>query len=99
MFIHVLVSYTPIDPVIIALANNQSIITSTATVQKEAFKSALAGISSGVMRYDQDPLLPVLRSGIERRVAEFKGLSPEEESKLLSLNAEQRRVVADLDRK
>lgn len=51
------------------------------------------------MRYDQDPLLPVLRSGIERRVAEFKGLSPEEESKLLSLNAEQRRVVADLDRK
>ena len=51
------------------------------------------------MRYDQDPLLPVLRNGIERRVAEFKGLSPEEESKLLSLSVDQRRVVADLDRK
>ena len=36
MFIHVHVSYTPINPVIIALANNQSIITSTVTVQKEA---------------------------------------------------------------
>jgi hypothetical protein len=51
------------------------------------------------MRYENDPLLPILRHGIERRVAEFKGLSAEEESKLLSLSADQRRVVADLDRK
>lgn len=72
---------------------------SKAQVQKEAFKSALAGISSGVMKYDNDPLLPILRSGIERRVSEFQGLSAEEESKLLSLTAEQKRVVADLDRK
>jgi hypothetical protein len=33
------------------------------------------------------------------RIAHFKGLTPEEEGKLLSLNADQRRVVADLDRK
>lgn len=31
-----------------------------AIIQKESFKSALAGISSGAMRYEHDPLLPML---------------------------------------
>lgn len=36
---------------------------------------------------------------MQQRIAHFKGLSAEEESKLLSLTPEQRRVVADNDRK
>jgi hypothetical protein len=36
---------------------------------------------------------------MQKRIAHFKGLSPEEEGKLLSLTADQRRVIADLDRK
>ena len=36
---------------------------------------------------------------MQARIAHFKGLSPAEESKLLSLSAEQRRSIADLDRK
>ena len=80
----------------------QNSITDPATksqVQKDAFKAALAGISSGVMRYENDPLLPILQNEMAQRIAHFKGLSAEEEGKLLSLNTEQRRVVADLDRK
>lgn len=80
----------------------QKAITDPATqaeVQRNAFKSALAGISSGVMKFEHDPLLPILQGEMQNRIAHFKGLSAEEEGKLLSLNADQRRVVADLDRK
>ena len=80
----------------------QAAINSPATkqqIQRDAFKSALAGIASGLMKYEHDPLLPLLQSEMQARIAHFKGLTPAEESKLLSLSAEQRRTVADLDRK
>lgn len=68
-------------------------------VQKAAFEAALGGIRSGLMKYDNDPLLPLLQNEMQKRIAHFKGLSPEEEGKLLSLTAEQRRSIADNDRK
>jgi hypothetical protein len=68
-------------------------------IQKQAFQAALSGIRSGVMKYEQDPLLPYLQNEMQSRIAHFKGLSAEEESKLLSLTPEQRRSVADNDRK
>ena len=54
-------------------------------IQKAAFQSALQGISSGLMKYESDPLLPLLQSEMQSRISHFKGLSAEEESKLLSL--------------
>jgi hypothetical protein len=51
------------------------------------------------MKYESDPLLPLLQSEMQSRIAHFKGLSAAEESKLLSLTTEQRRVIADQDRK
>ena len=30
-------------------------------IQRDSFKSALAGISSGIMKYEHDPLLPMLQ--------------------------------------
>jgi hypothetical protein len=36
---------------------------------------------------------------MQQRIAHFKGLTPEEEGTLLSLSAEQKRSVADNDRK
>jgi hypothetical protein len=51
------------------------------------------------MRYENDPLLPILQGEMQSRIAHFKGLSAEEEGKLLSLNTDQRRVVAEQDRK
>ena len=68
-------------------------------MQKDSFKAALAGIRSGVMKYEQDPLLPMLQQEMQQRIEHFKGLSAEEESKLLSLSADQRRVIAELDKK
>lgn len=73
--------------------------TSKKQIQNEAFKAALNGIASGIMKYEHDPLLPMLQGEMQKRIAHFKGLSAEEESKLLSLTADQRRVIADLDRK
>ena len=66
-------------------------------IQDAAFQSALDGIKQG--RYEKDPLLPILQTEIEQRIEHFKGLSPEEEGKLLSLSKDQRRIVADNDRK
>jgi hypothetical protein len=50
------------------------------------------------MTYENDPILPILQSEIEARSAELKGLSPAEESKLLELTADQKRIIADTDR-
>ena len=68
-------------------------------IQRQAFQAALKGIESGLMKYEADPLLPLLQSEMQSRIAHFKGLSAAEESKLLSLSTEQRRVIADNDRK
>jgi len=51
------------------------------------------------MKYHSDPLLPLLQSEMQSRISHFKGLSAAEESKLLALTPEQRRIIADQDRK
>jgi len=51
------------------------------------------------MTYENDPLLPVLQKEMQDRIAHFKGLTPEQESKMLSLTADQRRIIAESDRK
>jgi len=38
------------------------------------------------MKYEEDPLLPMLQDEMKKRIAHFKGLTAEEEGKLLSLN-------------
>jgi hypothetical protein len=68
-------------------------------IEEAAFQSALKGIRSGQMAYESDPLLPILQDEMNRRITQFKGLSKEEEGKLLSLTADQRRIIADQDRK
>lgn len=51
------------------------------------------------MEYTNDPLLPILTEEINRRTNELKNLSDAEESKLLSLNADQKRIISENDRK
>lgn len=70
-----------------------------ARILEQSFESALIGIRSGKMEYVNDPILPILTDEINRKSAEFKGLSPAEESKLLSLTADQKRIVSDNDKK
>ena len=68
-------------------------------IKEQAFQSALAGIRSGVMTYENDPLLPILTEEVMSRTSAYQSLSPAEESQMLSLNNDQKRIVVDQDRK
>ena len=67
-------------------------------IEDQFFQSALSGIRAGVMKYENDPLLPILNEEIKTRSEAFKGLSAAEESKLLQLTADQKQVVLAADR-
>lgn len=51
------------------------------------------------MKYENDPFLPILQGEVTSRINHFQGLSQEEESKILSLNPDQKKIVAEQDRK
>lgn len=51
------------------------------------------------MTYEGDLLLPMIQDEMQQRLTRFQGLSAEEESALLSLNADQRAIVSENDRK
>ena len=69
-----------------------------AAIKEGSFKSALAGIRSGTMTYANDPILPILQEEINARSAELQGLSAEKESEMLSLTANQQRIISDADK-
>lgn len=48
-----------------------------------AFQSALLGIRSGVMTYENDPLMPILVSEVSNRTQAYANLSSAEESEML----------------
>ncbi len=68
-------------------------------VRRSSFESALDGIRTGVMTYNNDKILPMIEEEMAQRLQAFQGLSAEEESKLLALTAEQKKIIADNDRK
>ena len=57
--------------------------TTRADIDEKFFQSALQGIRAGIMRYENDPLLPIITDEISARSDAFRGLSPQEESDLL----------------
>ena len=71
---------------------------SRAEIDEQMFQSALQGIRDGVMEYKNDPLLPILNDEINTRTEAFKGLSAAEESNLLQLSAEQKRIITENDK-
>lgn len=68
-------------------------------IQNAAFESALQGIRDGIMTYKNDPLLPILQSEVANRTAAYANMSAAEESNLLALNAETKKVIAASDRR
>ena len=68
-------------------------------INESAFQSALKGIAAGTMTYEGDPLLPILQNEVEARTNAYANISAEEESKLMSLTSDHRRIIADNDRK
>ena len=68
-------------------------------IKRSSFESALDGIRSGQMTYKNDKILPMIEAEMKERLEKFKGLSAEDESKLLALSADQKKLVADNDKK
>ena len=50
------------------------------------------------MEYENDPLLPILQTEITRRTEAYKGLSAEEETKLLMLTDAQKKAILEQDK-
>lgn len=71
----------------------------SAEIKRSSFESALDGIRTGVMTYNNDIILPMIEKEMEERMQRFHGMSAEEEGRLLSLTDEQRRIISDNDRK
>lgn len=70
-----------------------------AEIKRASFEAALHGIRTGVMTYEGDRILPMIQEEIAERLTKFQGLSKEEESAMLALSADQKKIVVDNDRK
>jgi hypothetical protein len=67
------------------------------SLHASGFQSALKGLRTSKMTYENDPLLPLLQNEIQSRLISLKTLSPAEENKMFALTKEQKRQVADSD--
>ena len=68
-------------------------------ILQSSFESALTGIRKGEMTYENDALMPILREQMDSRIESFKGLSAEEEGKLLSLTSNQKTMISGNDKR
>jgi len=68
-------------------------------IRRSSLDNALEGIKTGRMTYANDMILPMIESEMASRLESFKGLSAEEESKLLALTGDQKKIIAQNDRK
>lgn len=68
------------------------------TIKKQAFDCALEGIRQGRMDFKNDPIMPIMQEELSKRTSELKGLTPEQESAMLSLTDDQRKSIAQMDR-
>lgn len=51
------------------------------------------------MTYANDPVLPILQEEINARTEAYKTLSAHEESELLQLNEDQKKIISDADKR
>lgn len=68
-------------------------------IRRASFESALAGIRSGTMTYENDKLLPLIQEDMADNLAKFQGLTAAEEREILKLSVDQRKAIADNDKK
>ena len=71
----------------------------SAEIKRASFESALDGLKTGIMTYSSDKILPMIESEIKDRLHKFDGMTAAEEGALLSISPEQRRTLADNDKK
>lgn len=68
-------------------------------IKRASFLSALSGIRSGTMSYEGDVILPMIEKEVSNRLSKFSGMSQAEEGAMLSLSVEQKKIIADNDKK
>jgi len=51
------------------------------------------------MTYKHDPILPILQAEVAARTAAYAGLTAAEESKMLSLNGDQKKLISENDKR
>lgn len=68
-------------------------------IKRAIFESALEGLSKGYMDYNNDPILPLVKSYVQGEVARYTSLSQEEQSKLISLSEAQIQALRDSDKR
>jgi hypothetical protein len=73
--------------------------TLAAEVKRASFAAALDGIRVGVMTYKGDAVLPMIQEEMSTRLQKYSNMTVQEEQALMQLNDEQRRIIADNDRK
>lgn len=71
----------------------------SAEIKRASFLSALDGIRTGMMTYKDDPILPAIESEMASRLEKFKGMTKEEETELFALSDEQRKTLAENDKR
>lgn len=71
----------------------------SAGIKRSAFLSALDGIRTGQMTYKEDSILPAIEAEMNTRLQKFQGMSKEDEVKLFALSDQQRKTLADNDKK
>jgi len=70
-----------------------------AEIKKQLFDSALEGLSKGAMDYNNDPILPLVRSYVKVNIEKYSNLSAEEQSKLISLSDHQLQAIKEGDKR
>ena len=79
-------------------ATLKKVDTDDGTIKQKAFEKALEGMRKNQMSHEDCPLAEILADEVEKRSAKYEGLSSSEESKLLSLKKDQKRLIIQTDK-
>lgn len=69
------------------------------TIKRASFEAALDGIRNGRMTYKGDAVLPMIQEEMAHRLQKYANMTTAEEQALMALTDEQKRIIADNDRK
>jgi len=69
------------------------------SLHENSFNSALLGLKTGKMTYENDALLPLLINEVKKRLEPLKKLSAEQEKQMFALSANQKKLLAEYDRR
>lgn len=76
---------------------DKTLADNSAFIKEKMFESALIGIRSKKMSYENDPILPLVKQAISANVKKVTALTEEEQTKLITLSGDQLNTLKALD--